>query len=197
VMKDSPIKDGLDLVNRMKADPGSLTFAITNRAGGNHIAATTVMQAVGVDLKKIKFVTFAGGAETVTAVMGGHVDVALATPGSASKYVESGAVRMLAISAPERLDGVLSTVPTWRELKVDAVTPNWRALVGAKGLTPDQVAYWDKTLAALVQTPEWQESLTQNQWHNEYRNSAETIKFMEQEDKKLVELLTASGDAQK
>jgi putative tricarboxylic transport membrane protein len=197
VKADSPIKDGPDLIKRLQADPASLTFAITNRAGGNHIAATNVMRASGVDLKKVKFVSFNGGAETVTAVMGGHVDVALATPGSVWKHVESGAMRMLAISAPKRLDGEISSVPTWKELGVDAVTPNWRSIVGAKGLTLEQVAYWDKTLAAMVQTPEWQKSLQDNQWQNEYLNSADTTKFMEQQYKLLETLLTESGDAKK
>lgn len=197
VRTDSPIKDGQDLIKQMQADPGAFTFAITNRAGGNHIAATNVLQQAGVDLKKIKFVSFAGGAETATAVMGGHVDVAMATPGSVWRHVESGKLRMLAISAPERLEGDIGSVPTWRDLGIDAVTPNWRAIVGAKDLTAEQVAYWDKTLAEMVKAPEWQESLKKNQWHDEYRSSADTFKFMEAEYAKLEALLTESGDAKK
>lgn len=195
VKADSPIKDGKDLVKRLQENPGSLTFAITNRAGGNHIAATEVFHETGIDSKKVKFVSFNGGAETVTAVMGGHVDVALATPGSVWKQQEAGKMRMLAISAPQRLDGDIGVVPTWKELGVDAVTPNWRSIVGAKSLTPEQIAYWDKALADMVKTPEWQQSLKDNQWQNEYRNSADTIKFMENEYKTLETLLTESGDA--
>lgn len=197
VKADSPIKDGPDLVKRMQANPTALTFAITNRAGGNHIAANQVFQASGVDLQKVKFVSFNGGAETVTAVMGGHVDVALATPGSVWKQQEAGKMRMLAISAPKRLDGDISVVPTWKEVGVDAVTPNWRSIVGAKSLTPEQVAYWDNALADMVKTPEWQASLKENQWQDEYLNSADTTKFMASQYKLLETLLTASGDAAK
>jgi putative tricarboxylic transport membrane protein len=193
VKVDSPIKDAMDLIERMKKKPDSLTFAITNRAGGNHIAAGVVFRAAGIDLTKVKFVSFKGGAKTTASVIGGHVDVVMATPGSAWKYVKGGKLRMLAISAPERMHPA-TTVPTWRELGVDAITPNWRSIVAAKGLPAAQVAYWNKTIAAMVQSPEWQAALKKNNWHNEYRNSAETLKFMEQTSKELTILLTALGD---
>ena len=140
VKTDSPVKDALDLIARLRANPEALTFAITNRASGNHIAAGRVLKAAGVDLRKVKFVSFKGAAETTTAVMGGHVDIAMATPTSTWRHVQAGRLRMLAISAPKRIGGEVASVPTWRELGIDAVSPNWRAVVGPKGLSPAQIA---------------------------------------------------------
>ena len=197
VKVDSPVRDGGDLIARLRANPEALTFAITNRASGNHIAAGTVLKAAGVDLRKVKFVSFRGSAETTTAVLGGHVDVAMATPGSAWKHVQGGKLRMLAVSSPKRIGGEVAVVPTWKELGINAVSSNWRAVVGPKGLTAAQIAYWDQTLAAVVKTPQWREAVQRNQWEDEYLNSAATLKFMQEEYRHLEALLVDLGDAKK
>ena len=197
VKADSPVKDGRDLIARLRENPEALTFAITNRASGNHIAAGTVLKAAGVDLRKVKFVSFKGSAETTLAVLGGHVDVAMATPSSAWKHVQAGKMRMLAVSAPQRIGGEVAAVPTWKELGINAVSPNWRAVVGPKGLTAAQVAYWDQALAAIVKTPEWQQAVQKNQWEDEYTNSAGALKFMQEQYRLLEALLTELGDAKK
>src|SRR6185436_15374933 len=169
----------------------------TNRASANPIAAGMVLKAAGVDLKRVKFVSFKGSAETTVAVLGGHVDVLMATPGSAWKHVQAGRLRMLAISSPRRLKGDAAGVPTWRDLGVNAVTSNWRAVVGPKALAPAQIAWWDATLSAMVKTPEWIQAIQKNQWENEYLSSANTFKFMQEEYKLLETLLTELGDAKK
>lgn len=197
VRADSPVKDGKDLIARVRAEPEALSFAITNRASANHIAAGTVLKVAGVDLKRVKFVSFKGSAETTVAVLGGHVDVVMATPGSAWKHVQAGKLRMLAVSSPKRLGGELAAVPTWRELGWNGVSSNWRAVVGPKGLPPAQVAWWDQTFAELVKSPDWQQSLRKNQWEHEYMGSASTLRFMQEEYKHLESLLTELGDAKK
>jgi putative tricarboxylic transport membrane protein len=197
VRTDSPVKDGRDLIVRLRADPEALSFAITNRASANHIAAGTVLKAAGIDLRKVKFVSFKGSAETTVAVLGGHVDVVMATPGSAWKHVQAGKLRMLAVSSPKRLGGDVAGVPTWRELGYNAVSSNWRAVVGAKGLSAGQIAYWDQTFAALVKSADWQQAIQKNQWEHEYMSSANTFKFMQEEYRHLEALLTELGDAKK
>ena len=197
VRTDSPLKTGKDLLAKLRADPGSLTFAITSRASGNHIAAGTVLKAAGVDLKKVKFVSFKGAGETTVAVLGGHVDVVMATPTSALKHVQAGKLRMLAITAPKRLSGEMANVPTWTELGVNAVSANWRSVVGPRGLSAPQIAYWDQTFGAMVKSAGWQEAIRANQWEDEYMNSADTVKFMREESKKLEALLAELGDVKK
>lgn len=195
VRADSPLKTGKDVIDRLRASPGSLTIAITGRAGAQHIVAAKIMKAAGVDLKSVRFVSFKGGAETSVAVLGGHVDIVMATPFSVLKHVQAGRMRMLGISAPKRLPGDLAGIPTWKEMGIDAVSSNWRAIVGAGGMSAAQVAYWDRFLSETTSSPEWQEVLRQNRWDGEYRNSADTLKFMQEEYKQLEAVLIESGDA--
>jgi putative tricarboxylic transport membrane protein len=195
VRADSPIKTGRDLVERLRKDPSSLSLAITFRTGNQHIATGTVMSAAGVDIKKLKFVSFKGGSEAVPAVLGGHVDVLVATPTSAWKHVQAGQLRMLAITAPQRLGGELASVPTWTELGVKATSANWRGIVGPKGMTAAQISYWDRLFGEMVRSAEWQEAARTYQWDGEYLNSVQTLKFVQEEDRKLAALLKEMGDA--
>ena len=195
VKADSPIKSGRELVERLKAAPDSLSIAITGRAGGQHLAAGLIMSAAGVDIKKLKFVSFKGGAEAVPAVLGGHVDVLMATPTSAWKHVEGGQLRMLAITAPQRYTGERAAVPTWKELGINAVMGNWRGVAGPKGLPAPQVAYWDRFFSELVKSHEWHDALVKNQWDGFHLNAAATTKFLQEENKTLASLLRELGDA--
>ena len=195
VKADSPIRTGRDLVERLKAAPDSLSIAITGRAGGQHLAAGLIMSAAGVDIKKLKFVSFKGGAEAVPAVLGGHVDVLMATPTSAWKHVEGGQLRMLAITAPQRYTGERAAVPTWKELGINAVMGNWRGVAGSRGLPAPQVAYWDRFFAEMVKSPEWQDALARNQWDGFHLNAAAAAKFLQEENKTLASLLRELGDA--
>ncbi len=195
VKADSPIKTGRELIERLKAAPDALSFAITGRAGGQHLAAGMIMSAAGVDLRKVKFVSFKGGAEAVPAVLGGHVDVLLATPTSAWKHVQAGQLRMLAVTAPQRYTGERASVPTWKELGINAVMGNWRGVAGPRGLPAPQVAYWDRFFSELAKSAEWQEALAKHQWDGFYLNAADTVKFLQEENKVLASLLRELGDA--
>jgi len=195
VKADSSIKSGRDLVERLKSAPDALSFAITGRAGGQHLAVGLIASVAGVEGRKLKFVSFKGGAEATPAVLGGHVDILVATPTSAWRHVQNGALRMLAITAPQRLTGERAAVPTWKELGFNAVMGNWRGVVGPRGLAAPQVAYWERTLAEMVKSPEWQEALVKHQWENFHLNAAATGTFLEQEYKTLAVLLRELGDA--
>jgi putative tricarboxylic transport membrane protein len=195
VRADSPFKTGLDVIERLRASPSSVTIAITGRAGAQHLVAATIMKAAGVDLKSVRFVSFKGGAETTVAVLGGHVDVVMATPFSVLKHVQAGKMRMLGITAPSRLPGELAEVPTWREMGIDAVSSNWRAVIGTKGMSKAHIAFWDQFLSGVANSAEWQEILEKNRWDGDYRSSADTFKFMEAEYKHLEGVLKESGDA--
>jgi putative tricarboxylic transport membrane protein len=169
---DSSIKSGVDLVSRLKANPESVSFGIsTSIGGGNHTTLVTCLRAAGIDLKRLKTAIFPGGAATTLALLGGHVDVINTGPGNMVDHFKTGKVRGLAISAPKRIGGVYSTVPTWREQGVPADASSWRGLLGPKGLTPAQVAWWDKTMAALVKTEDWKKDLENNFWVEGYTDA--------------------------
>ena len=177
VRADSPLKSGRELIERLKKEPASLSIAVgTTLGNATHLSFVLAMKAAGVDIKKLKTVVFNSGGETMTAVLGGHIDVAASAPSSVLAQVQAGKMRMLVVGAPARLGGEFAQVPTWKELGVASAFELWRGLAGPKGMTRAQIQYWDATLGALVMTEEWKKDLADNAIENIYKDSAETGK---------------------
>ena len=194
VKPDSPIKSGRDLIERMKQDPAALSFGIATSLGNpNHQAVAAALKAAGVDIRKLRTVIFSSGGAASTAMLGGHVDVVPITAAFAAQMARQGQVRVIAVTAPSRLPDALADVPTWRELGYDAVVSNWRAIVGPKGMTPPQVAYWEKTLARFTESDGWKQELQKNFWRSEYLRSTETRQYMDQDNIQAKEFLVELG----
>lgn len=182
VKADSALAAVKDVVARLRQDPGALSFAVgTSLGGANHIAIAGLARAAGADARKLKTVVFKSSADSAVAALGGHVDVMASSASLILPHLKSGAMRVLAVSSPRRLGGMLASAPTLKEQGIDTVVDNFRLIIGAKGLGAAQVAYWDGTLARLAQTDEWKKDLQQNQWENTYMGSGETRKYLDDE----------------
>ena len=194
VRADSPLKSAQDLAARLKADPASLSFSIGIAIGShNHIATAEVAKALGADIRKLKVVAFSGSADGVTALLGGHIDVSASPASAVLAHVKAGRLRTLAVSSERRLPGDLAAVPTWTELGIHAVSANWRSIVGPKGMTAEQVAYWDDVLGRLTRLPEWRHDLETRLVEPTYLNSRDTLRRMDAETSQLTAVLTELG----
>ena len=191
---DSPIKSGKDLVAALQKDPDSVSIAVSSSPGGHsHAAAALLMKAIGGDAKKLKMVFFGSGGEAATAVMGGHVTVAVTPASAILGHREAGRLRVIGIPSESRLAGALSDVPTWKEQGVDVVFYAWRSLVGPKGMTEAELAWWDVALTKLTSSPEWQEDVRRNLWTANYRSSKDVGAFFAAEHARLAQVLGELG----
>lgn len=193
VVPDSPIGSGRDLLDRLKKDPASLSIGIPSLTGGGNFAVVMAAKAAGVDAKKLKTVVFKSGGDSVTALLGGHIDVMMSTTAAPVNQRRSGKVRILAIAAPQRVGGELADVSTWREQGVNVVFSNWRGMVGPRGLTSAQVAYWEAVFAEFAASEEFKRDLEKNQWVSNFRKSAEMRQFLKEQHDELKVLLTDLG----
>ena len=194
VRSESPIRTARDLADRLKADPGSLTFAVGNSTGShNHIATAQVTKAMGADPRRLKVVAFGGSAEGVTALLGGHIDVAASPPSVMLQHVKAGRARFLAVASDKRLSGELASVPTWKEMGINAVATNWRSIIGPRGLSEEQVRYWDDVFGKLAALPEWRQDLEARLVEHTYLNSRDTRILMEREYGALAATLADLG----
>jgi putative tricarboxylic transport membrane protein len=194
VRADSPIKDGRDLLERLKKDPASVSMALASALGNaNHIAVSLVGKTVGADPRRFKIAVFNSSGESVTAVMGGHIDLAITTTGLIGPHVQAGRLRVLGIAAASRLAGPLAQAPTWREQGVDVVFSSWRMMIGPRAMSPDQVAYWEGIAAKVSAQKEWISDLERNSLVPGYMNSSATRKLLAQQAEQLRSILTDLG----
>ncbi|MBI3069086.1 MAG: tripartite tricarboxylate transporter substrate binding protein [Betaproteobacteria bacterium] len=198
VSAGGPIKSGRDLIERVRKNPESVSFAFgTSRGNANHIAVALVMKAAGVDVSKLKVVIYKASIDATTALMGGHVDV-VATPASTFvPVIASGKVRVIAIAAPRRTTGQLASVPTWQEQGLNVVASGYRMFIAPKGLNAGHIAFWDNALTRLSRSEAWRKELEANEWQDSYMNSADSRKYLDARYEEYRGILVELGLAKK
>ena len=196
VRTESPIANSKDLAQRLKADPAAVSIALANARGNAfHITAALFARAAGADAKKLKIVVYTSSGDAVAALLGGHVDVVAVTPGNFLPLFEAKKIRILGLGSARRSGGLLATVPTFKEQGFDVVFDLPRSVMGAKGLTPDQVRYWDGVFGRMVKTDAWRQAVEKNQWEEDYLNSADLGKSLKAQYEVLKDVLTEIGMA--
>jgi putative tricarboxylic transport membrane protein len=178
----STIKTGAELADRLKKDPRAVVIGFANAYGSSrHMAAALLMRTLGGSPRDLKPVVFKGSAEAITAVLGGHLDVAVAGAVNAIPHVSAGRMRVIGVAAPQRLGGPLAVAPTWREQGVDLVYGNWRAVFAPKSLTPAQLAFWENALRRMAEAPDWKADLEKNHWTEHFKTGAALQQELEQD----------------
>lgn len=194
VRSDSPLKSGQDLIDRLKRDPASLTFGIATSLGNPaHIAIAQVARALSIDVRQIKVVVFNASTQAMANVLGGQLDLMVSSPGNPMAHVQSGKMRALAVSALARLPGAYSATPTWKESGINSVSRFWRGVIGSKGLTPAQIAYWESEFTWLAATDDWKKYLADNLLIAEFMNARDASRFLQSEATEYRTLLTDLG----
>lgn len=194
VKADHPIQTAKDLIERIKRDPTSLSSTVGTAAGNhNHIALGALAQAVGADARQLKVVVFRGSAEATTAVMGGHVDLAIVAASSRAKQIKAGTMKALAVASPQRLPGVYANVPTWKELGIELSAAFWVGVIGPRGLRPEQKAFWSKSIATVAQSAEWKNYLKQYGLEDSYMDSEASAAFLAAQYRSYEKVLTQLG----
>ena len=194
VRADSPLKNAKDLIERLRKDPASLAVSTPTTLGSiNHMAYALVARAGGIDVKKLKAVILGSGSDGVTAVLGGHVDAHSGTTSSVIRLVESGKMRVIGIAAPKRLAAPYDTTPTWTEQGLPVVLDTWRGVVGPRGMSREQVAFWNGVFAKAVTTETWKEAVRSNSWDANYLDSEETKKLFDSDYKDYRSILGDLG----
>lgn len=194
VNANSPIKTGKDLAERLKKDPKSIAIGFATTLGShNHIAAGRLMKAVGGNARDLKVIAHKGSADAITNLLGGHIDLVTTAAGNVSAHVAAGKLRVVGVSADKRLAGAMAGIPTWKEQGVDLVYGGWRAIMGPKGLSPAQVAYWETVLRKATEAPEWKTDLERNYWSDDFVPSAQFAKDLDQDYAAMKTVLTELG----
>ncbi len=177
-----------------KKEKKPLTAAVSTRAGAVDITLTAIGKTTGVE---IATVPFAGGAEAVTALAGGHLMIGGGHPSEVMPHIKAGRFKALAVALPER-DPSLPDVPTLKELGVDVYT--WGSIKGVAvpAATPKEVvSFLDSTLQKVCEDPEFKKIMENLFQPVMYQNSAEFGKFLSvatEDYLKLIKKLNISLD---
>ena len=113
-----PVKSITELIAYAKANPGKLNFGSAGVGSAPHMGIALMSAAAGIDMVHVPF---AGLGPATNAVVAGTVDLSLVTPPLIKPHIESGAVRVIAVTGNKR-HRVLPDVPTLQEAGVNVTT---------------------------------------------------------------------------
>lgn len=187
VPTSSPIKNLKDLMDKAKADPGSVSWGGGSAGGTDHILAGMLMSAAGLDPAKTNYIPFAGGGEAQASILGGHTTVSIAGYGEYAAQIKAGKLRALGISADKRAPGI--DVPTLKEQGVNVELFNWRGVFGAPGITDAQKKELIAAVEKTAKSPAWKEVLTKNDWTDIYLAGDDFKKYLDEENKRIGDIL--------
>lgn len=192
VAANSKYKDLKSLIADIKANPAQVTLAGGSAPGSmDHLISILPAFKSGVDPKTVKYLSYDGGGEAIAALLGNNAAAIGTDVSSLGSYLKAGKIRVLAVTSKERLGGDYKDIPTLKELGIDAEFTIWRGILGPKGMSKDQIAYWDTTLKSLSNNEAWKKELKANDWDSEYKNSTDFAAFLGSQEVVIKELLTA------
>lgn len=127
----SDIKTMDDLVAKLKADPGAVSWAGGSAGGVDHIAVGLVAKAVGVNPTRINYIPYSGGGEALAAILGGQVTAGISGLGEFEGQIASGDLRLLAVTGGTGT----AEAPTLKDRGIDVEVMNWRMVAAPPGLS--------------------------------------------------------------
>ena len=167
VRADSPHKSIQDLIDWAKANPGKLLWSTAATNGGPHIATEAALRHTGVNAT---YVPFKGGAEAITALLGGHIEALVAA--EFPPYLANGQIRLLAESGPDKVPG-LPLVPTYKELGYPVSVPIFYGLAGPAGMPVELISAWEDAAQEMMTTPSFAELMSKLKASASYQNSSQ------------------------
>mgnify|MGYP002409318828 CR=1 FL=1 len=183
VAEDSNIGSAKSLMDNLKKAPHAYKIGLSPRLGNDdQLSFVLAGKQVGLKPEELDFYVYENSAQVVDALLKKQIDVATMTLAEAKKYYDAGQVKLLVISADERLQE-LPEIPTWTEEGMAVVFEHWRGIMGSPHMTKEEVQFWDRTLEKMVKTEAWQQTLEKYMWNDFYKNSSETTKFLEEQGK--------------
>jgi tripartite-type tricarboxylate transporter receptor subunit TctC len=139
-----------ELVALIKKDPGKYNFGSIGNGSLSHLAMEAIAQKSNA---RLVHVPYGSSPQAMTAVIRGDVQMAVMPAISVLPHVESGAVKMLAVTTAKR-SPLLPNVPTLKESGIDVEADAWNGLIAPAG-TPDAVVRTiQREVAEVLNSPE-------------------------------------------
>ena len=163
VGKDSEFTSLAQLVDAIKAEPGSVAFAGGSAVGGfDHLKPLMILQRAGfTDITKVKYIGVDGGADAITQTVGGFTQAMTGDMSEIVGFLKAGEIRVLAVLTDERVPG-FDDIPTAKEQGFDVVAVNWRGLYIPKGVSDEVFDKWAGKLQQVADSAEWKEAMAAN-----------------------------------
>ncbi|QTG83026.1 tripartite tricarboxylate transporter substrate binding protein [Arthrobacter crystallopoietes] len=187
VPADSPFNSIDDLIAEWKKNPRGFPFTGGSIGSIDHLVMAQLAMEAGIDASQTTYIPNTSGGEALQTVFSDTAKAAISGYNEFADQIEAGRVKVLAISAPQRLEGI--DVPTLLEEGYDVQMSNWRGMVAAPGTSDEDFEELLSIITEMSQTEEWEDALARNQWDNTFMVGEEFEEFIAVEEKEVAEIL--------
>ena len=137
-----PYRTFADVIAAAKAKPDTVTLGNVGNGSLAHLTTIVLNQAAGIHLVPVPY---KGGGPLSTDLMGGQVELGMASTAAQAQHVRGGKMRALVLTGDKR-SHTMPDVPTLREQGIDVVAHAWWGILAPAG-TPRPII--DKLLSEL------------------------------------------------
>jgi tripartite-type tricarboxylate transporter receptor subunit TctC len=187
VKADAPWKTFQELLDYAKANPGKLNYGTPGAGTSLHITMEQIAKQQGI---KWTHVPFKGVAESMNALLGGHIDVVSDSTGWGGA-VNAGQARLLVTWGAARTKN-WPDVPTLKDVGIDLISNSPFGIGGPKGMDPAVVKVLHDAFKKGMEEQSYKDSMAKLDQEAFYMNTADYHAYaMKQvgEQKELVEAL--------
>lgn len=189
VRKDSGITTFDELVEKAKANPGTITVGSSGAGSSHHIGLAALGLGLADDANLFQHIAYGGGAEAVTNLLGGHVDATATIWSEVSAYVESGDFIPLFCNGPETPD-FAGDLPCAADYNLTSDGGTWYAFAAPAGTDQAIVDLLETTILDIMAQPETVQTFENlgnpvvllgqkeiaEKWSSGYKNAETTLK---------------------
>ena len=193
VAENSPYRTLKDLLAAARDKPKTISVGITFPGGSAHSMMHRLEKLSGA---RFNLVSFKSGTESVTAVMGGHIQATAENLGEVMGQVEVKKLRLLGVPSANRIAG-LPNVPTLKEQGFDIHAGGLRGFVAPAGIPRDAAKVLEDTLAKVHKSASWREYMARNMYEDVYMNAEDLSKWLASQQVEMTQFLTEMGLAVK
>jgi putative tricarboxylic transport membrane protein len=194
VRTESELRSGADLLGRLGRGKPAVTVSLSTSLGNpNHVALARLTQHAGGDINAPIIRVFDTALDAVADVIAGTANVCAVTAASVLTALKNRQLRVIGMTAPERLTGAFADAPTWTEQGADCVIGAWRGVTGPAGLGAPEVAFWQRALKGATEQPIWSEELSRLSWSPMFRVGPALQAYLAKERAEFVAVLGELG----
>lgn len=190
---DSKYKTWEDAVADFKDNPRKVKVAGGSARGSmDHLVAAAAFKGQGLDPKEVRYIAYDAGGKAMAALLSGETQLLSTGLGEVLEMSKSGQVKILAITAPKRLESA-PNIPTLTDYGNPTVFANWRGFFAAPGISQEKIDQWNTALAKMYTTDEWKVVRDRNGWIDNYQADKEFYAFLEAQEKEMGDLMRELG----
>lgn len=189
VRKDSPFKSIDDFVAEARRRPGQIKYSSSGIYGPTHVPMEMFSKIAKI---KLRHIPTSGGGPSLTALLGGHVDILFSVPIIARGQINSGDVRPLAVTSGKRVP-IFPNVLTLKELGYDLDYSVWCGVFAPSATPKGHIVILREAIRKAVAAPEFQAAMEKMYATIEYMDAPEFQKFWEKDIQQMVDALRFIG----